>query len=500
LVLHLHLRRRKSSLPYPPGPKLLPLIENLRKLPRNNDIQTYFRWAKEYGDIFHVEVLRRHMVFLNSAKATQDLFEKRSVNYSDRNHLHMINDLMGWDWSFGMIPFGERWKRHRKLFDRQLRASNVSTFWSIQEDRTRSLLVCLLNSPENLAIPSHMNRNITASTIMKIIYGIDILPQDDHYITVAEEALAMMAKAAASRAFLVDFLPVHACNIKVKKVPAWFPGAGFWRKAAEWKKITYRMRDVPFDHVMQAMGQGKVSPCFVSELLASVQAKEIAEDEVEMIKNSAGLAYTGMSSTMVSSLLCFFLAMILYPAVQHRAQQELDTVCGGRIPTFNDRSSLPYINAICLEMLRWNPGVGLPHMVTDDDEYSGYFIPVGSTVIGKAILHDEETYPEPMRFSPERFLSPDSATRLNSDPAVGAFGYGRRICPGRFIADNSLFITIASVLKVFDIEPGVDDAGNLTLTEAAFTNGIISHPESFKFSIKPRSSDAIALITQAGDP
>lgn len=52
----------------------------------------------------------------------------------------------------------------------------------------------------------------------------------------------------------------------------------------------------------------------------------------------------------------FFLAMVLYPGVQAKAQAELDSVIGsGRLPDYNDRPSLPYINAIVKEVLRWNP-------------------------------------------------------------------------------------------------------------------------------------------------
>jgi len=48
--------------------------------------------------------------------------------------------------------------------------------------------------------------------------------------------------------------------------------------------------------------------------------------------------------------------MALYPGVQRRAQAELDTVTGGsRLPTYEDRPNLPYINAIVKEVLRWNP-------------------------------------------------------------------------------------------------------------------------------------------------
>jgi cytochrome P450 len=80
-----------------------------------------------------------------------------------------------------------------------------------------------------------------------------------------------------------------------------------------------------------------------------------------------------------------FLAILLFPEVQKKAQQELNSVIGrDRLPDFGDQERLPYIRAICLELLRWRPIVplGIPHRSIVDDEYRGMFIPKGSLVIG----------------------------------------------------------------------------------------------------------------------
>ena len=79
----------------------------------------------------------------------------------------------------------------------------------------------------------------------------------------------------------------------------------------------------------------------------------------------------------------FFLAMALYPEVQKKAQQELDAVVGGeRLPDFSDRQSLPYINALVKELLRWHPALptGVPRRSLADDEYNGHLIPGGTTI------------------------------------------------------------------------------------------------------------------------
>jgi cytochrome P450 len=79
--------------------------------------------------------------------------------------------------------------------------------------------------------------------------------------------------------------------------------------------------------------------------------------------------------------------MILYPEVQRKAQAELDSVIGmSQLPSFEDRESLPYVNDLCKEVLRWHPvlPLGIAHRVMQDDIYGDYLIPSGSLVIGNA--------------------------------------------------------------------------------------------------------------------
>lgn len=76
--------------------------------------------------------------------------------------------------------------------------------------------------------------------------------------------------------------------------------------------------------------------------------------------------------------------MALYPAVQKRAQEEIDRVLGtSRLPGFQDRDNLPYINAMAQEVLRWHPiaPVGFVHKSSEEDIYEGYRIPKGAIMI-----------------------------------------------------------------------------------------------------------------------
>jgi len=88
--------------------------------------------------------------------------------------------------------------------------------------------------------------------------------------------------------------------------------------------------------------------------------------------------------------------------------------------------------------------------------YLSYSFPLAMvSTFCRAILHDPIVFPEPDSFRPERFINPDGS--LRDDPVVSTiFGFGKRICPGRHLADAMMFIVIASFLSVFNIEKGND--------------------------------------------
>ncbi|KAK7903829.1 hypothetical protein LTR67_001849 [Exophiala xenobiotica] len=202
-----------------------------------------------------------------------------------------------------------------------------------------------------------------------------------------------------------------------------------------------------------------------------------------------GTIYEAGSDTTTMALEVFILAMLLYPKVMHKAQAELDTVVGvNAFPDFTHKAALPYIDAIIKEVLRWRPvsAGGIPHAVIQDDEYMGYHIPKGATVIGNhwSISLDEAVYENPYDFNPDRWIqSPDL-------PLV-AFGFGRRICTGQHIARNSLFINISRMLWTFDIgyrEEVVDGKRQrCVIDEYAFTQGFNSRPCKFQAEFTVRT-------------
>jgi hypothetical protein len=84
---------RRHDLPYPPGPKRLPLIGNLLDFPTEQEWLVYRNWNEQYGNVVYTEVLGQKIVILGSANVVTDLLERKSAMYSDRPHLVMTHEL-----------------------------------------------------------------------------------------------------------------------------------------------------------------------------------------------------------------------------------------------------------------------------------------------------------------------------------------------------------------------------------------------------------------------
>ncbi|KAF8512830.1 cytochrome P450 [Hysterangium stoloniferum] len=418
--------RRRRLLP--PGPVGNFILGNAMKMPKGRDWETVSEWAKTYGtlypfhpgDIIHVEGLGTHIIYLNSSAAAWDLFEKRSSLYSDRLEFPM---MMLYGWGGSSLPHlcdmesggGGTVKPYINIFI-QL-PSPVTTI---------GLLKRLLENPGKF---NDILRHYAGATIMEVVYGIQVQPEGDRYIEIAEKAAFGVAEVMNAGTFLVDIWPW------LKYLPEWFPGAGFQKKARIWREPTVEMCMKPFQVVKEAISMGVVSSCILVSMLEELAATgDAPAREEEVIRNASGVAYAAGASTTHGTLITFVLAMALFPEKQKKAQQELDREIGNRLPTFEDRECLPYVSALVKEVYRWRPvfPLAIPHRVTQDDIYRGYLIPKGSVVVGnarfvpagisdRALLHDENVYgPRTSDFEPERFLIPGVRSPTEQ------FGFGRR--------------------------------------------------------------------------
>ncbi|ETW82115.1 cytochrome P450 monooxygenase 109, partial [Heterobasidion irregulare TC 32-1] len=441
------------------------------------------------GDLVYQYTPGEPLLIINSAKVADDLLEKRGAIYSSRPMRTMIAK-MGWEWSFAAMKYGSDWRKHRALFQKYFHSRAAPRYEPIQIMEAHTLLRNLSHNPNNF---EHYLQRSASALAMKISYGHDITEEDDLYVSLAKKGMSSLIKVGVHGTYLVDYLPF------LRHIPSWFPGAGFKRQAYEWRADLKAMREQPFEMVKRRMETGTAIPCVTTLELEKSPVKEI---DVSMIQCIAAIFYAAGADTMAAGVLSFFLAMMTHPDIQRKAQAEIDAVIGtDRLPTFKDRSNLPFVSCLLWECLRWSPiaPMAVPHAPIQDDVYEGYWIPKGTTILPNVwgMLHDEEKYPDAFKFMPERFADPqkNAKSRINEPPHI-AFGFGRRVCPGRWVALDHLWITMASILAVFTIAKPKDPEGNIVEQDIDVTIGSVSRPKPFKCSLVPRSEAARALIRQ----
>ncbi|KAJ7803823.1 cytochrome P450 [Mycena olivaceomarginata] len=493
IVLYgLRWRRSRSQLPLPPGPRELPLVGNLFDIPPERQWETYLQWSKQFNsDIIHLNAAGTSVVVLSSMEAVKELFERRSSLYSDRPHLPMLM-LMGWDFGIGFMKYGDRWRAHRRILHEAFNIAAVKQFQPQELAATHRLLRRILQDPRD--IMDHF-RHMSGALMMDVTYGIDVRSSDDQYISIAEEAMHGLSVASIPGAFLVDTIPA------LRFVPGWVPGTGFKLKAKAWRKVTRALQEVPFTETKRNIAMGAARTSFTSLNLRSLEELKSSDKALQeaVVKAAAANMYAAGADTTVSALGTFGLGMLANPEAQRKAQAEIDSVVGaGQLPDFTDEAALPYVSAIVKEALRWKnvTPIAIPHYLAVEDEYRGYRIPAGSVVVGNAwaLLQDETMYPNPEAFRPERFLLDGKLNPAIRDPETVAFGFGRRICPGKHMATSTLWITIASILSTFDIRKAVGKDGEVVEPTYEYFPGLVSSPLPFECSITPRSSQAVEVI------
>ncbi|GBE77800.1 Multifunctional cytochrome P450 monooxygenase af510 [Sparassis crispa] len=481
-VVYYFYRRSLQRRRLPPGPRSLPIVGNdLDK----HTLEVLEQWPHEYGEIMHLKRARKHMIVLNTAAAAREILDKRSANYSGRPYSFMTNEVMGWKWSF-LVLAGEPWRERRAFFQKYF-VGQVRSWQQLQLVAAYQMLRRLLESPQNFFTIAQL---FAADVVLQMGYGLSSKEKDDPLLAL----IAQRNRITISRVWhrLVDAFPILA------HYPEWMPFS-FQRDVRKFRELNFQFRDIPFQQVKADMARGTASPSFVATLLQDLPEDESeARKQEELIRDVAGNLYSAGSDTTANSIRTFILAMTLYPDVQRRVQEELDAVVGtDRLPTFEDRSSLPYIECLLKEVFRWNAIVPLgafPHASIDDDTYKGFDIPAGSSVTGNlwAILHDPETFPNPEVFNPSRFLGPDS--EYASNIVNMAFGWGKRVCPGKAVGEASVFIAVALIAAAFTISNPRDEHGSEYIPEPRWTAGSARRPLPFKCTITCRSSQARSLI------
>ncbi|KAH9975165.1 cytochrome P450 [Russula compacta] len=496
-VLIIILATRYATSPWrkvPPGPKGLPILGNALQLMDKSWM--FERACKEtFEHMMYLNALGQSFLVFNSLKPASELLDRRARISSDRPRLIVGNEILCGGLFTPLIPYGDIWRSNRRAAHEMLTKEAVRTYHPVLFKEAIYLTSTIL---ENADVLDKHFKSTSASAMMSILYNYPTI-EKEHDNTLAEihAFVSRVTTASAPGAHLVEFFPW------MTHIPERF--ARWKREGMELFKQHTALFNGLLNAVCSDITKGCEQPSVSASLIKNSDRSGLSKHNLAWL---LGTLYVGGAQTTATTLSWWALAMITYPEVQKRAQDELDAVVGrSRVPTFADAPSLPYIQALVKESLRWRPvaPLGGPHTTIEDNWYEGMFIPKGTVCFANLwqCHHDPALYgADAAKFNPERFLDTDG--NLIHEPVEThldghcTYGFGRRACVGKHMANDALFIYMATVLWAAHLERPLNESGKEVPldTETPVDVGLVFEPLPYRCNIKPRFPEARSLLME----
>ncbi|KIW75333.1 hypothetical protein Z517_10074 [Fonsecaea pedrosoi CBS 271.37] len=399
-VVYRILRIGRRDPRMPKGPPTLPILGNFHQIPSTGMYRQFREWAKEYGPVFSLKFGPSNIIVLSDREAIHELIDKKGSIYSDRPTTYVGNLLTKGD-HIAISPADSLWREKRKVIAHNFSPKMLDEkHFRVQEAEGIVLMNDLLNHPDGFF--NHIRR-YTASVAATLVYGQRGATFDSFWGHAVYDVMTKWTECMEPGANPpVDEYPI------LKYIP---------KSLALWKRRALRAGDT-MDAVWTRARQiiearrakGDKRDCIADRLLDEYNEKGFPMSQ-HAFNNLIGELVEGGADTTSAQLLTMVLALARNPWVQEKARKEIDPLCGSsRSPQWStDFQSLPYINAIVKEGMRWRPVAvtALPHRVRQDDYYKGMLIPKDSTIFIPtwAIHHNPEIYPNDEDFNPDRFLN-----------------------------------------------------------------------------------------------
>ncbi|XP_071980994.1 cytochrome P450 2B1-like [Engystomops pustulosus] len=466
----------KARQHLPPGPPPLPVVGNMLQLNSSELLLSLKQLQKKYGPVFTVHFDSQPVVMLCGYDTVKEALIDNKDAFSGRGRLPLYDYTLK---GYGVtVSNGERWKHMRRFALTTLRNFGMgkrSIEERIQEEAT-FLVEEFRKNRGQMFDPTFILGCAVSNIICSIVFGKRFDYKDEHFLTLLKNIHRIHRYLNTGKGLIFYFF---------HRLMHFIPGAhqtGLQHftdfRAFVQGQVDESMRTLNPDSTRHFID------CFLVKMQQDKQnpASEFHNENLVVSVINLFFAGTGTTST---TLRYGFLVLLKYPEIQEKVQDEIDRVIGDRCPSVEDRSKMPYTEAVICEIQRFCDIVptGVPRSTTKDVSFRGYTIPKGTDVFPllTTVLKDPEQFYQPEVFSPDRFL--DHNGTVKKHPALMPFSAGRRMCPGEGLAQMELFLFLTTLLQKFTMTPEVP-RGKIDLSPEFSSTGHL--PPSYKMSAVPR--------------
>jgi cytochrome P450 len=410
----------------PRGPRFLPLLGSLVAYARAPlAFLEDCAWGG-YGDVVYLTFLGQPTYVLNLPEHIEHVLVTRQRNYvKDKLQRVLLAEFLGQ----GLLASeGDFWLRQRRLMQPAFHRQRVAAYGQLMGEQAQRLLA-LWRDGERRDISDDMMK-LTLGIVVRCLFGLEL------------ESEAAQVGPALNR--VMD----HFSTMQSLVVPGWVPTPENLGYRAALRRLYGTVDEI----VRRRRATGGDTGDLLSMLL-QVQDEDGSRMSDQQVRDEAlTLMLAGHETTAITLSFCWDL-LSRNPEAEALLHQELASVLGGRAPTVEDLSALPFTDAVVKEALRlFPPAWSLSRESVEEDEIAGWRIPPRSMVwVNQWTVHrDPRFYEEPLAFKPQRWL--DGLERRLPRFAWFPFGGGPRLCIGLSFAMMEAKLVLAVLAQRFRLE------------------------------------------------
>ncbi|XP_052115663.1 cytochrome P450 71A1 [Arachis duranensis] len=446
VLINKFTRRNNKFNKLPPSPPKLPLIGNLHQL-GTLPHQSLKALSDKYGPLLLLQLGQTQALVVSSADIVEEIVKTHDVAFSNRANTKAAKVFFYQCKDIGFAPYGEDWRKKRKLFVLELLSTNrVKLFQPIKENEVSMMInsvheACAKESSVNL---SKLIITTTSNIFYRCIFGLRFETSDDGRKSIAE----------AVRKMLIQFPKLGVGDL----LPSldWVDVlTGFMSRL----KVTFAELDEFLEGVIEEHKRKKRdenNKDFV-DILLQLQERDMLDFELNGDTMKALLLdlLVAGGDTVSTTIEWAFAELANNPEIMKKVQEEVRRIVGGKsMIEENDLNEMKYMKCVIKETLRLHPPGPLliPRETANSVEIKGYHIPKKVTVYinSYAIHRDPKLWDNAEEFIPERFEDSQQVDYKGIDFQFIPFGIGRRACPGMSFGAASLEYMMANLLYWFD--------------------------------------------------
>ncbi|WP_254563357.1 cytochrome P450 [Oscillatoria sp. HE19RPO] len=390
--------------------------------------------VRRYPDLFKAEVVGfgDTLVFVSHPQAIQYILTHDNKQLSVPGKVNQIVEPLLGEYSVIMLE-GDRHRRQRQLLMPPFHGDRMRSYGEMIREIAATVMSQVPTSQPFLA--RAMMSEISSQVMLKTVFGLDVAGENYHQIKhLMTSMLDVFNTPAASGLLFFKQLQVD--------LGRWSPWGYFLRIREQIDKLLYA-------EIANRRQQDLSDRLDILSLLMSARdAEGEAMTDKELRDELLTLLFAGYETT--ASAMSWGLYWIhALPEVKNRLREEIASL--GDNPALMDIFNLPYLTAVCNEVLRLYPVAMLtfPRRVEEPMELLGYSLKAGTDLVGCIYLlhHREDLYPDSYQFKPQRFLE-----RQFSPYEFMPFGGGKRRCIGAALAVYEMKLALATILSGYDLK------------------------------------------------